>query len=289
MECYPHPGRFCLPVIEARLPPEQGALFIKALEAADAELREAQWKAEGATAESSAASWGQRQADALARCAEASLAGDGKSLPPGERHQVHVHIDVEALCNPEAKGESAIADGPRIPPETVRRLTCDGSLVTHFQDGEGRGLDAGRRTRVIPPAMRRALVRRDGGCRFPGCSCQRFVDGHHIEHWADGGETTLDNLVLLCRHHHRLVHELGFEVRRDDGHLHFYRPDGAPIEDAPALPKPVPPQWSIQLDPRSAVPHWMGEPMDYSYCLSALDQRRERADAAQDDSAELLH
>jgi hypothetical protein len=85
--------------------------------------------------------------------------------------------------------------------------------------------------------MQRALRSRDQGCRFPGCNHERFVDAHHIRHWANGGETSLDNLVLLCRHHHRLVHEGGFGVKRSaDGVLRFTRPDGHAIVEHPQLP-----------------------------------------------------
>jgi len=119
--------------------------------------------------------------------------------------------------------------------ETSRRIACDGGVVrvTHgsapgsrvprakhqIPRGEevvrpARGdsvLHVGRRTRSIPPALRRALEIRDRGCRFPGCG-SRYTDAHHVEHWADGGETSLDNCLLLCRHHHRLVHEGGWKV-----------------------------------------------------------------------------
>ena len=81
--------------------------------------------------------------------------------------------------------------------------------MTHGSDGSV--LDVGRKTRTVPPAIRRALDHRGGGCRFPGCGL-RFCDAHHIKHWADGGETRLDQLVLLCRRHHRAVHEEGFRV-----------------------------------------------------------------------------
>jgi hypothetical protein len=94
----------------------------------------------------------------------------------------------------------SIEGGSVIAPDTVRRLACDASIVPLIESARGEPLAIGRRTRTISPAMRRALKRRDGGCRFPGCTNTRFVDGHHIEHWADGGETRLDNLVLLCRH-----------------------------------------------------------------------------------------
>lgn len=95
----------------------------------------------------------------------------------------------------------------------------------------GRPLTVGRKTRTVPPALRRALRSRDRCCRFPGCTQSRFVDAHHIHHWAHGGETKLANLVLLCRHHHRLLHEGGFAVERTPaGGLRFRRPDGRAIQ-----------------------------------------------------------
>ncbi|MCC5886006.1 MAG: DUF222 domain-containing protein [Gammaproteobacteria bacterium] len=113
--------------------------------------------------------------------------------------------------------------------ETVRRIGCDAALVRVIESGDGEPLDVGRKTRVIPPAIRRALKRRDGGCRFPGCTHTRFVDGHHIVHWADGGETRLDNLVSVCRHHHRLLHEGGYSVVKRDADFLFVRPDGLQV------------------------------------------------------------
>ena len=98
-----------------------------------------------------------------------------------------------------------------------------------LESGDGEPLDIGRKTRVIPPSLRRALKRRDRGCRFPNCTNTRFVDGHHIMHWADGGATRLDNLVLLCRHHHRLLHEGMYYVVKDGAHFIFCRGDGEEI------------------------------------------------------------
>ena len=120
---------------------------------------------------------------------------------------------------------SEIEDGPHVTAETSRRIACDCSVVGIKEDENGEPLSIGRRSRSIPPAMRRALRMRDGGCRFPGCTNTRFVDGHHIKHWADGGETSLENLVLLCRHHHHLVHEGGFACEKAvDGELLFTDP-----------------------------------------------------------------
>ena len=121
----------------------------------------------------------------------------------------------------------AVSYGPAICAESARRLACNASIVS-----------AGRKSRVVPAAMRRALDLRDEGrCRFPGCENRRWVDAHHIVHWARGGETKLDNLVLLCSRHHRLVHEGGFGLARGaDGELAFRRPDGKAL---PAVPSPA--------------------------------------------------
>lgn len=117
-----------------------------------------------------------------------------------------------------------------LPIEVVRRLTCDGSLVTIVEDAAGKPLNVGRRQRTVPAAIRRALWSRDRGCAFPGCRNTRFVDAHHIRHWSDGGETSIDNTLLLCSHHHRLVHEGGFRIRRNRaGDTWFERADGRVI------------------------------------------------------------
>jgi hypothetical protein len=155
---------------------------------------------------------------------EAALARPPRGVPGGERHQVLVHIDADSLAvdeivDPEA--ECAVAGGPGLAPEVVRRLLCDGGLIP-IVERHGEPLSVGRRTRTIPAHIRRALIARDGHCQYPSCERWRFVDGHHIVPWALGGETCLENLVLLCRHHHRLVHEGGARVERTAaGRLRF--------------------------------------------------------------------
>jgi hypothetical protein len=123
------------------------------------------------------------------------------------------------LRNPSPEAVPSIEAGPPVSLETAHRLTCDGSLIPIVEDDDGQPLSVGRKTRSIGPSIRRALERRDRGCRFPGCAQARHVDGHHIVHWAHGGETKLSNLVSLCRKHHTYLHEGGYriEVLEDRG------------------------------------------------------------------------
>ena len=131
-----------------------------------------------------------------------------------------------------AASHSHLEDGTRISAETSRRICCDAGVSEVRLDAEGHPLDVGRRRRTIPPALRRALELRDRGCRFPGCPVRHFTAGHHLRHWAQGGETKLDNLLLLCSYHHRLVHEGGWNVQwQDRGRPIFLDPRGRPHFD----------------------------------------------------------
>ena len=252
-------------VIEARLPAEQGALVVQALDAAMDRANEARWQARAvdkvsagtsavdkdsadaclvdkASAETSAAAeerdepFVARRADALVEIAESYLATGPMALSGGDRYEIVVHVDRDVLTHDE-EGRCEVENGPWIDAETARRLACDASIVRMLDGADGEPLNVGRRTRSISPALRRALQARDRGCRFHGCTYRRFVDGHHVKHWAEGGETSLANLVSLCRRHHRLVHEGGYTVRRlDDGAFAFTAPDKRPIWHAPPLP-----------------------------------------------------
>ncbi|HEY2996881.1 MAG TPA: DUF222 domain-containing protein [Methylomirabilota bacterium] len=156
-------------------------------------------------------SMGQRQADALGMLAEAALHHNLDPGAPGERYQVVIHVDAPVLADPDQPGQSVLAEGDHFSAENSRRVACDASRVVMRHDPDGRVVEIGARTRTIPASLRRALQDRDRGCRFPGCGL-RFTQGHHIRHWAAGGPTTLSNLVLLCRRHHRSVHEDGFQA-----------------------------------------------------------------------------
>ena len=225
-------------VIRARLPPDEGAVVLQALNAAmDAQQRDT--KSDNVTAVTSRVEdrFAQHRADALTTMAETTLRHGPGHLSAGDRYQVVVHVTAETLACDDSDGRCQLDDGQRLATGTVRRIACDASLVHITEDSAGNPLDIGRKTRAVPPALRRALQARDAGCRFPGCSHRRFTDAHHIAHWADGGETSIDNLVLLCRRHHRLVHEGGFGLNRvADGRIRFTRPDGRAIDDHPRFP-----------------------------------------------------
>ncbi len=187
--------------------------------------------ASGVSAETPRISVSQRRADALGHILEGFLAGKCSGSANGA-HEVVVHIAHDALCDvPESSGAS-FEHGGCVAVETARRLSCDGALVGVVKGAKGEPLAVGRRTRAVPPAIRRALRVRDGGCRFPGCDRSRYVHAHHIRHWADGGETALGNLVTLCSFHHRQVHEGGYGVRVRGGEIEFLRPDGRVLPPA---------------------------------------------------------
>ncbi|MCY4646181.1 MAG: DUF222 domain-containing protein [Gammaproteobacteria bacterium] len=153
-----------------------------------------------------------------------------------ERYQVMIHCDAATLAEEGEPGRSDL-DGIRVAAETSRRMACDAAVVAMVHAKNGSVLNVGRRTRTIPPHIRRALEERDRGCRFPGCGC-RFTEAHHVKHWADGGETSLGNTLLLCRRHHRAVHEGRVKVSvNGDGTVLFFTPKGRMLVDAPTRPK----------------------------------------------------
>jgi len=250
-------------VVTGRLDPEVGALFMRAVEAASDALYREGWDGEVRRADPDAAADlpetkpEQRRADAVGLIAERALAagfgvrggGDAENREQGdehpvqdpapisgtraERYQVMLHVDAGTLEEDGEPGRSELEDGTRVSAETSRRLACDASriTVTHAPDGEVIG--AGRRARTVTPSVRRALEARDRGCRFPGCGL-RFTEAHHVKHWADGGETSLRNSVLLCRRHHRAVHEGGVRVCIDvRQQVVFFTPRGKALFSAP--------------------------------------------------------
>lgn len=299
-------------VIDARLPPETGEIVLQALAAAgeamyqrrrnhSAESSDSQTTAEGlylppGPAEGIAddpdrpwwardvhekQSYSARRADALVLMAESLLANGAGTRPPGERHQIVVHVDAEVLADPRSPGRSELDSGPALAGESARRMACDSSIVRLTENADGMPLNVGRKTRSIPPAIHRALKARDRGCRFPGCTARHFVEGHHVKHWAHGGQTSLDNLVQLCHFHHRLVHEGEYGVHVY-GHQQFAftRPDGRVIETVPKNDSAESARGTdietlnreerLAIDAETCVTRWDGTTMDDALAVENL-------------------
>jgi len=284
-------------VVRGRLAPEVGALLVQALAAARETLYQKARANDAGTGSADVSAetptMAQQQADALALLAETALPHGVDPGAPGERYQVVVHVDAAALADPDQPGQSVLEDSARVSAETSRRLACDASRVVMRHDEDGRLLEIGARTRTIPPALRRALHHRDRGCRFPGCGV-RFSQGHHLRHWAQGGPTTLSNLALLCRRHHRAVHEEGYQVARGpDGTLRFRRPDGRPLHEvppsAPVLGDPIKvfrarhDSQALRLNARTACAGWLGERLDLGWAIDVLHPRARGEPVAEDE------
>jgi hypothetical protein len=281
-------------ILRASLPAEVGAQVLKALNIAsedmygafDAAKEQEMRKHPDSFADkpSERPDWGMKRADALGLIAESFLQHGAEAMT-GDRHQIVIHVSAETLRD-GSEGRCEFEDGPSFAAETARRLGCDTSLVGVVENDKEEPLSVGRKTRTISPALRRALNARDQGCRFPGCTHKRFVDAHHIHHWAHGGETKPSNLVTLCRFHHRIVHEGGVRIEMlDDGAFRFVRPDGRAFDSvAPAHTQPLG-NWQrlpemhreqgIHIDRKTGASRWDGDRPDYDLgVLVLLDQAR---------------
>lgn len=287
-------------VFHGRLPAEQGALFLKALEmqmekSFQEERPPGDVSAETSTpTESNVADGvypgghavretpeepearspvGARRADALAEIAETYMNSRPVANSTADRHQVIVHVSEDS---------SYLDDGPHVSAETSRRIGCDCNVIPIKEDENGEPLSIGRRSRLIPPAIRRALRLRDDGCRFPGCTRKQFVDAHHIQHWSAGGETSLDNLVQLCREHHRLVHEGGLSCETTrSGEIVFKDPREQPLPHWSMLPRRDSENEAVNylherfdhlgIDADSCVPNWYaGDTCDWQMAVEGL-------------------
>ena len=307
--------------IQATLPAEEGGILVKVLkELGDRLVAEASQETEDEKQLSiepepeivtAVTSFPQQRADALVAIAEHYLAtgsGGAVNLKASERCQLIMHVHSGADAGSLHAGLGANLDGQWLAPDAARRLACDASLRLVTEDEQGNVLDIGRRSRVISSAMSRALTIRDGGCQFPGCCESRYVDGHHIKHWADGGETKLDNLVTLCRYHHRELHKGNYflcvkpethTLQRFADRLCFSKVD--PYFDAPfnrsdkfviapnpakftcaccdssVLEKALLPSIYRSINATTAVTGWLGEQMDLSMAIDGLIYKRAAA------------
>jgi uncharacterized protein DUF222/HNH endonuclease len=202
--------------LEGTLPPEEGAAVQAALEARAREI-----VLTDAPADPGAA----RLADAFVELVTSSSEQAGESV-------LVVHADADVVAGAEPAEGPVLAEteeGVRLSSDAVRRIACD-AKVEWVLESEGRPVGIGRRGRHIPPRLLRLLRHRDGTCRFPGCDARRWLKAHHLVHWADAGPTDLDNLVLLCHAHHRLLHEGGWRSSGHPAHeLRFHDPGGSPL------------------------------------------------------------
>lgn len=272
-------------VFSARLPADEGALVMAAIETFNQE------PATGSAARDLQAADADRMdidfqrmsvADSVvAICASALQSGGGDSSGD-DRNLVVIHVDSATLSTQAEMAAQALeitpnltptvdqaicqlADGPGLDTAATQRISCDAGVLAMIK-GTGKGvLDVGRRTRKISPPLRRALRLRDGGCRFPGCHRRSHLEAHHIKHWSRGGATDRDNLLLLCRFHHMAVHEGGFQIEavpQKGGELSvtFRRPDGAVVPNVrPLSPEGAPALSAVANNPDDIRSKWLGE------------------------------
>ncbi|HNP37651.1 MAG TPA: HNH endonuclease signature motif containing protein [Woeseiaceae bacterium] len=248
---YHHDEDGCL-VFSGRVPPEQGALIVKALErAVDDRYR--------------AAETDQTVNDVAAETSEAE-SGSGRASGAGAE-------------NPREDEDSRT--DYRAEPLPARRADALADVAETYLNNLPVGVSGADRYQAV---VHVSAETRDGGCRFPGCTSQKFVDGHHIEHWADGGETSLANLVLLCRHHHRLVHEGGFDCQRtSSGEILFNAPDASVLPDywpGRTIDEDAYEHFQRELDNdeypidrTTGIPEWRaGEHMDWDLAVLGMQQ-----------------
>jgi len=200
--------------IRLTLPAEQAQVVLKSLEQCDNELYEPNSVDDITTPK-------QRRADAMVLLAERSLQYAGTDVRRSDRYQVILHVEnadflasSPAPSNPYPSRKPWIEGAGPIADTVAQRIACDASVVSILtQDGEP--LNIGRKNRIWSTGIWRAIMARDRHCQFPGCSEHRYLEIHHIKHWAHGGETSVDNGICLCQRHHTLVHECGYRIERN--------------------------------------------------------------------------
>jgi hypothetical protein len=258
-----------------RIPPDMAAVFEKAVALARGHVPPDPDGPAGPACEPAATN-----SDALILIAEAFLAHAAAEAGGGDRFQVVVNVDADVLTD-DADGMCELDHGPALAPGTARRIMCDASIV----GAAGTAVDrAGKKAPAIPAATRRAVRRRDRGCRFPDCGRRAFTQIHHVRHRALGGSNDLANLVELCWFHHRLVHEGGWNVRfDDDGRVLAIRPNGNVLA-GPHPPSPTDSRaveranrrCGLRIGPTTCIPRWYGDPLNLPDVIDALLTPRRR-------------
>ena len=297
-------------VLSARLPPEQGARLVAAVEALAEQMLRDDARAPGPDSHADADARAGADADT-----DTGAPPSTEQPPPGQRRPpgagrfdaglaarlrdrggwdalcadalshlgeractvtVDVTVDAAVLEDPTADGTCGLLDGPALSTRTVTRLLCDAATRPALTSG-GDLLHQGRTSRAPTLAQRRALARRDGGCAYPGCGAQRFLDAHHVVSWQHGGPTDLDNLVLLCRRHHQTVHDHGYRLTMPTpGHVQVTDPHGQPVPVVPPRPAGDPRRLhdavphARTLPPDALEPRWHGDRLDLDLALLSL-------------------
>jgi hypothetical protein len=271
--------------IEAVLHPEEAALVWAALDhGAMQQCRESQRVSAEASSAAPIAAFD--RADSLVALAQGYLRGDRPDRAPIE---LVVSVPAETLRRPLAITTNAdaapdpcdvacLADGTCISAEAARRLACDGGVVDVAENEHGVPLSVGRKRRTVPGSMKRALLQRDRTCRFPGCANRLYLEAHHVVHWADGGDTSLRNLVATCSSHHRYLHEYGCSIELHADGPHFLDRRGRRILDAPPPSRPPDLGWEtllarnaeLQISASTNEPLWDGARVDDHAVIDAL-------------------
>ena len=273
-------------IVSGRMPPEIGAAVLKALDVVRAHMP-ADQRGESGSAEPPRPKRA-LNVDALAMMAETVMATERCARDGGDRYLVGVSIDADVLLHDDPDAVSELDDGVALAPETVRRLSCDASLMAVIRGDDGEPLTTGRRTRTIPRSVRRAVRARDKGCRFPSCGERVFIDADHIRHWSKKGPSTVSNVVELCWFHHRLVHEGGWTVRfLEGGEVIAVNPAGNVIS---SLVEPCAPVRAtvehcnnaegLAIDSKTITPNWWNDPLHLGDIVGGLEWLDERGDAA---------
>jgi HNH endonuclease len=218
--------------------------------------------------------------------------GQQDHTPAGVSAETPADVSAETPAPARTPGHPAdparchVEDGPAISVTTAQMLACTAALSWMIHDHDGSILDLGRRRHRPTSAQRRAARERDHGrCRYPGCESRR-TDLHHIQHWANGGRTSLDNLINLCKHHHMLIHDRGYLIAaQPGGTFTFYQPDGTLLPSSPALPDPdggaIEDCHDADITPDTIIPYWYGERLDLDHAIyicfaNAENQARHR-------------
>jgi hypothetical protein len=273
-------------ILRGRFTPDEGALLVAAIEALvpprtpaahpvppppdDLDQRALEHEP-GPAADRVAA----RRADALLTLLHGDT--DAESGPVVERGHAQVIVHLDATT-----GTARLKGGPDIPDSTAERLACDARVQALLGDRGSNRMYLGRNRRLATPAQIAALTVRDGGrCQFPGCTHTRHLHAHHVQSWLHGGRTDIDNLILICGYHHRLLHDHGYRIRRLPGRWEFLRPDGTPL---PTVAVPLTGNTEsliemhtrarLRIDRTTLTPDWYGDRLDPDPILDALLPRR---------------